>query len=568
MPELRLATAATTDLEVFTNPYDLLRDVHKFVQYVAEHTVKRSHRENTLGKPDAKRIAKILSAPDALAQVEMEGYSTWLDYVDGVALELDLVRYDTRGTYAGYTSHQASFPNNFIHVQAENYQQFLRLDPLQQARQLHEKLVAHYTTSDNELFRIGVLGCLGSFTSYGCATGVVPQIAFDAGRRFLLDQLLEHGTEGVWHATADLVAYLKHAHPYFLIPKHPKAAAQGKGKLSRYGNFREGTQNWSGGTVVPDDAPDGFERVEGRFVERFLEGLPLTLGYVDVAYGRGDPAGSFPQRNWLQAFRLRRRLRSVLREETTPARVTVQPNFEIHVEGEFYPAGALAELSPFTRLVSEDRVTVLKLDKQTVAAALVKNDSLEVGAVLQRLSGRALPPNVALELAEWAGHAEQFTLYSGFALLEGNPAPALVDPFTVEVLAPNLRLVRTPQRLYQQLEQAEWVPLRVTHPAAELCPLPRGATTVFPRQGKQVPAAKPKPERVVVRRETSITLHLPHDAVFQRLQAELAQRRCAVVANPSRRTLTFPPAQQKVVAEAMKALRPVFDVRTEDLEAP
>ena len=46
-----------------------------------------------------------------------------------------------------------------------------------------------------------------------------------------------------------------------------------------------------------------FERVEGRFVERFLEGIPLALGYVDVAYS-DEKDTVFPSINKLQAFRV------------------------------------------------------------------------------------------------------------------------------------------------------------------------------------------------------------------------------------------------------------------------
>lgn len=55
--------------------------------------------------------------------------------------------------------------------------------------------------------------------------------------------------------------------------------------VSHYDNFREGENEYgkSKATVVPDDAPDGLERLEGRYVERFLEGVPLALGYGVLA---------------------------------------------------------------------------------------------------------------------------------------------------------------------------------------------------------------------------------------------------------------------------------------------
>jgi hypothetical protein len=81
-----------------------------------------------------------------------------------------------------------------------------------------------------------------------------------------------------------LIQYLKTAHPFFLIPKEPRYKSRWDRKEGRYGNFREGEDRWKSNRVISEHVPDAFERVEGRYVERFLEGIPLTLGYLDVAY--------------------------------------------------------------------------------------------------------------------------------------------------------------------------------------------------------------------------------------------------------------------------------------------
>ena len=87
---------------------DLRRDLHVFVDYVRARAVKRSHRGNMLGKADAKRLARVMSDPDAVGEVDAEGSSRWIDFIDDIALELGFVHYDTEGQYAGDTSQERS----------------------------------------------------------------------------------------------------------------------------------------------------------------------------------------------------------------------------------------------------------------------------------------------------------------------------------------------------------------------------------------------------------------------------------------------------------------------------
>ena len=56
-------------LNVATELPDLRRDLHVFVDYVRAREVKRSHRENALSKADAKRLARLMSDPDAVREV-------------------------------------------------------------------------------------------------------------------------------------------------------------------------------------------------------------------------------------------------------------------------------------------------------------------------------------------------------------------------------------------------------------------------------------------------------------------------------------------------------------------
>ena len=338
---MNLESIDVASLDVATELPDLRRDLHLFVDYVQAREVKRSHRENALSKADAKRLAKLLSDPDAAREVDEVGFSTWIDFVDEVALQLGFVHYDTKGKYAGHTSHEPSFPDNYIEFRAKPYEQFLAANAAKQETTLLELLIHEGQGSASEFYRRGVLGRLEGFNHWGSAIGVMPTLDFPAVRRFLLG-LLAECPSGQWLSVSSLVEHLKKHHRYFLIPAKPRFKNEHEAKSGRYGNFRESKDAWGHDIDITERDQDGFERVEGRYVERFLECIPLVLRYVDVAYAPKPSGAIHPSLGYLTAFRVSDRLRRALEERIAEPRVTVTPNFDVHVIAESYPASVLA----------------------------------------------------------------------------------------------------------------------------------------------------------------------------------------------------------------------------------
>ena len=113
----------------------------------------------------------------------------------------------------------------------------------------------------------------------------------------------------------------------FLIPAKPRFKNEHDARSGRYGNFHEGKDSWGHEIDIHESDPDGFERVEGRYAERFLEGIPLVLRYVDVAYARRPPKAIHPSLGCLQAFRVsdrfRRGPRGALSNRGSPCLTTV-----------------------------------------------------------------------------------------------------------------------------------------------------------------------------------------------------------------------------------------------------
>lgn len=563
---MHLESIDVAALDVATELPDLRRDLHVFVEYVRARQVKRSHRGNLLGKTDAKRLARLLSDPAAIREVDEEGSSAWIDFVDDLALRLGFVKYDTEGQYAGYTSHEASFPDNYIEFRAKPYEQFLAAKAAKQESTLLEMLVQGGQGPASEFYRRGVLGRLQEFNQWGSATGVMPTLDFVSVRRFLL-RLLAECPSGEWLSTASLVEHLKKHHRYFLIPAKPRFNTVYDARLGRYSNFHESKETWGHEIDIHESDPDGFERVEGRYVERFLEGIPLVLRYVDVAYARNLPSAIHPALGCLQAFRVRDLLRHALEGRIEEPRVTVTPNFDVHVIAETYPAGILTRLAPLCELVSEGTSLVLKLTKQKVAAARAVSPDLDAAGLLQALSGVELPANIAHELSAWSEHGEKFALYVNCSVLETEENLPAADPFTVERVAAGIRLVRSPDKLFDELERRELMPVRIKHGDQAFAPLPRSAWTRFPKEsaGREKPR-EPKP-RVTLTRITRVQLVCPDRALLDKLHHLLLECQCPAEIDRPNLTLTYSKQYDPAVANAIRRLKTEYRLEIDDISS-
>jgi hypothetical protein len=487
---MTLIEAEATDianLDLVTNPADLRRDIHVFVDYARTHEIKRGHRDNQLPMAHRQRLARLMSDPDT-ARVAEDGNAPWIGHVDAVCFLLGFVRYNTEGIYAGYSSSSESFPDNYIKCDGSQYERFLDLSLLDQEQRILGIHLKEAGPGATEFFGEGPLSRLDRFDTRGCATGVVPTIPFAKVRMYLLD-LLAGLPSGVWFSTQSLIEHLRLRDPWFLIPERVPAEVAARAiRSGRYSNFVERKRgDWGNQDTISDRDPEGFAKVEGRFVERFLEGTPLVLGYTDVAYSKQKKATEIePSRGLLPAFRVTERLRSAMRGEVAPPKITVLPNFEVHVESMFFPAKIDSQLLALGELTQRGVVTVYRLAKAKVAAVMAADPKLGVIDHLKALSGRDLPANVEAELTEWAGHSEKFVLYEGLGLLEGRREQAGAEGFVVEAISPNFAVVRSPAGLYQHLEKTEQVPLKIQH-SEQVLAAPAGV------QSRLGPSAKPPP---------------------------------------------------------------------------
>jgi len=551
-----LTQADIDEQSVVSNQCDLRHDLHAFVEYVQNRDVKRLHRSNALNRSDQKRLAKLMSDSYTIEEVEANGYSRWINYVDRLALAFKFTNYDTEGRYMGYTSSEPSFPDNYIDVDAKRYGEFVGLPLIEQEKKLLDVLVKNYLDGVNEFYGTSVLGRLFGFSTRGSAVGVMPGLDFTSVRRFLI-KILQSCTPGVWYTTSSLIRYLKEHHPFFLIPKNPEYQHKHYEEKGRYGNFREQKEKWGGEVPISERDEDAFLRVEGRFVERFLEGLPLILGYIEVAYSETEYKGLLPEMNQLMAFRVNNMFLHVMSGDLIEPKVTVQPNFEVHVESELYPVWILAQLTKIADVVTKDRTNILKLKKRKVLTQLSERVDFDVIKLLEKMSGQKLPQNVRIELDEWVGASDAFTLYENVTLLEGSPNLPEIDEFTIESISPAIKIVHSPDRLFAHLLQKELIPLRIKHRPTDLTPLPAGVDTVFPRQDMSVSKSKAiakAKKRVTIKREVRITFHFSAKEVMEEFRKGLMASRCPVAADWSELTLSFDKRYESEVKKVSKGL--------------
>ena len=563
-------------LRTYANPNDVRRDLHAFVAYVEGRTIKRTTQENGLPGGDWKRLEQLI--PDrgrvgdwlTLGGRQLQHYALdaydWIGYLDSLARSMGFVEYavpDSR-----YYFRMSPSRDNVMQYQDAAYRAFLALPPAEQDRRLLDTLVR---VTPNELFAGSPRGGLDQFMNWP-AHSVAPDLT--GARRLLLD-ILAGCEPGVWHATADLVAYLKEQHPSFLIPqvvpvdkrdqKHLKVVRKRNepppAKL-RYAGYIENPRQYPY-APVPEDAVDGFERVEGRFVERFLEGIPLTLGYVEVAYADAPLVEGKPLRGVLRAFRVTERFQHAIHGAVPQPRVIVQPNFEVFVESTFYPAAAIHTLAHLGDLVSEHTATIIRLRKQKAAAYLSQHPEVDLVATLTGLTGQDLPQNVAVELREWASHADAFTLYDGFGLVESLDYHAEVGAQPGEAIGPTLRLVRDPRGLSSRLLAGGTVALHLAHGDGAWTPVPPAAHSLFPQAAVAAPRKEPRP--AAIQRSTLIRLQFGDADLLDAFRKGLLDARCVAEVDRERLTLILAQQDEGQVHAVIDSLRGDYAITLEDL---
>ena len=449
-----------------------------------------------------------------------------------------------------------------MNFDADVYHAFLQKSLQDQEQIIFDSLVDAYSSSRNEFYVFNALSRLDRFRTWGRATGVMPFLDFGKIRRRIFGHL-KHYTPGVWYATPSLIRRLKELDPFFLIPEKPRYKYKHDEKQGRYCNFFESKYGGREPTVKPTD-PDAFERVEGRYIERFLEYIPLCMGYVELAYEKNQHMDIYPSMGQVKGFKLTERFFRFIDGAIAEPKVTILPNHEIHIESGSYPVNMINRLSPFCRMMSEDKICIMKLDQKCIIDFMAENDGFDVQAFLDQISATPLPQNIVTELSEWAGRSDVFVLYDGCGLLEGKSPPLSAKDFVVEKITKDLCLIRSPERVLEKLETAARAPVDIRHTSTTLSPSPGGITSKYLKKAakKQKPIAK---EQVVVKQKTFVTLYFQKEHILEIFTKALVKGKCPVEVDKERLTISYGAGDKKKVAAILKDLRKTYSIRIEDI---
>ena len=546
-------------------PYDFRRDLFLLVQYFTNNEVKRTVYGNMLTKSDYKKICKYLKRPELMDEYEKEIGIWWIDYLDRLALNLDWISYDTEGVYQGYSSTSAAFQDNYIKVNEEKVSVFLKLTALEQEKYLFRHLKEEAKKS-NEWMSRSHFTRLDRFDTWGSGTGVLPTLDLNPSRSLLI-QILGELTPNVWYATADLIELMKQQHKWFLIPKkvyveEPDGWNKPKKKVKypRYSNFYEGDRySSSNRKPIPDNDPLGFEKVEGRFIERFLESFLFEMGYIEVAYKKEPYKGKAPSMGLLAAFKLSPIFFTVLQNTPVEVKVTIQPNFEIYIDSPIYPTAMLSALFPFADTLKEDKQHILKLNKQRVLNYLVDNSDFNIIDFLEKLSDTPLPQNLVMELKEWTERTDVFTLYDGYGIYEGLKKQAIADIHTEATITPKIRLVRKPKVLFEKLRKQKVIPMLVRHKDANFQLLPLQAKSVFPKQNTVKPKKATK-QKIEIKRQELLTYTLPNQKIYDVLLTALIKAHFQVEASKEKKTFTFLKTEEAQIKKILEGIKDMYQV--------
>jgi hypothetical protein len=545
-------------------PVNLRRDLYQFVVFAQTNGIMRSYRENSIPKSAARKLAKLLSYKKETQTVEELGVGFWSDKISYIAKALGLVRFETKGVYAGYSSQSASYPENHIEVDAKAWKDYLQKGPREKERAIVDALLQ---TAPNEFFHSGTLIARNAFDRWGSATGPASRMKLPSIRRSLL-KILASLSPNVWYDTHSFVELLRSEHPHLImdpaarepdsdykdhlrnweyevrISKRNKGTAPPRPEVvleSIYANFcefdRKEYHEYStrkAKKYTPGN-PDSFHRVEGRYVEWFLSETAYVAGFIALAF-RNDEDGhgtkTVPEYGRLLAFKLTPWLFAVMKEDQQIERVnaTVLPNYEIVVDALSYPESTLADLERYTVLISEDGpVHKLRLDRKKVVEAAALG-AIPATEALLRITGKPVPENVAAELESWRGHGKKLIFFENeVSLLElhsdaGQQVIDELQEYLVDRGDGGFAFIRNSGKAFTLLEEKLHVPMRVEHPETRFAEA--GVFANSEPDAVSTGAASPKKpvEKARLQSEDLVGCRSPHRPLLEALYEELREK--------------------------------------------
>ncbi len=557
MIDIKLEKNEINNLDIVSCQYNLRKDFINFIEYCDDYDVKRTHRDNNIPKTDLRRIAKLFAYKDIIEEVKNDGKSLYINFIDNLAYELDLIDYSIEGEYMGYSSREPSFPDNYIVVKSNKLNQYYKQSLYEQDNILLNKIISIYNNYNNEFKKVQYHSRLDRFSGWN-NRGVTKYIEFDKGRKFMLS-LLNQLPAGEWYSTKSLVKYVKFTNPYFLIPK--KIKRDRWDDKERYAGICEvmakDVNKHNADILINEKDPDAFERAEGLWIERFLEYIPLIMGFVDVAYDKDFSTKKYPLTNKLKAFKINQSLKNYYNKNYN-IKITLQPNFDLIIESSVYPMSIANKFIYLCNIVTEQPHLVLHLDKKKIIKGHADNEKLNIVKELEQVVSNIIPNNVKVELNEWIKQTEKFVLYSGFNLFENNDKNSNKTDLKYAI-DKNLSLIKNATTLYNNLLKTGKAPISISHSDDKFKTLPKVAKTVFVKVARTTKKASIK-EKVGISADTYVFYKINNKVFYKELLLKCVNDKLIENYDDAKLTISFNKKLEKRVDAIVKQLKTKYTV--------
>lgn len=459
--------------QVEINPTHLRRDIYRFMNYLFEYGLQRSHRGNAIPKGPAKRLAKILSFEKEMSYVEKSDQGYWSDFISKLARDMGLVDFDIKGKYIGYSSSSPSYPDNFILPKKEAWQKYLASRSLDKEWAIW-KVIEAITGHEFYSSPIWPFPFEDRFDGTGSAINAAPKMDL-AKVRSSLFTLLSQLEPNLWYSVSDLVAYLKVNYPN-LILDHQKRDRYTKENIY-YCFFehtvKDGKKEWKE-QEIKEGSSEAFERVEGRYLTFFLEGIPFLMGLVNLAYEKDFVPTVSPPYGHLKAFAVTPKLQAVYGRDSSynQVKITIQANHEVIVQYSGYAEAQFQFFRKYGWVIKDDQSLVFRLDKKMIADRVAEGENIkDIMAAFTNLSNFPIPQNIITEMQAWASQGEKITLYRQYSLLEiekkrlkeiAQLDQQILDEVEKEI-SPHLFLIKNGESLFKYLESQGFLPQKLQH---------------------------------------------------------------------------------------------------------
>lgn len=543
-----------SNLDVKSNYVDIHYDIYQYINYISNKDIKRSTRYNALLKGDVIRLSKLMTIGEFKAHEFDAECDHYPGFIDNLAYNIKWVSYKK---YTGRDYYYTpTYIDNYIKTLDDNYQKHLNLPLQQQEEKITKHLISDCSKKDHELIKGSPIGYLTTFSEY-CS---FDKINFPHVRVLLLN-LISQLEPNNWYSVESLIYYLKLNHPYFLIPRKPESIKDSKEK-NRYKGIYEDNANYND---IKSSDKNAFEKVEGRFVERFLEYIPFLMGYTELAYDftRGDDVS--PSMGQLIAFKPTLKLSHYMNKSIEEAKITVQPNFEISIESEIYPAQIMSELTSMAKVIKKDIMTQVKIEKNMVLQKIAKNSNFDPIKYLKKISRAELPSNLQIELKEWMKQSDSFILYEDMHLFESSSEFASVKKIAVDSINQNFNIIKNSNELYHLMEEDEEMPVKkVTHKDEKFLELPSEYKTIFKKIKNAKISISKNLEKLQIKKEIIIKLFFHSSNQLKIISSKLLDKGCVFSVNDNEKSITILQKNETLLKEVFKDISNQFQLDIKD----